>query len=385
MRRVLIITDYLPPDGVGRAEKTLSRAEHFRERGWNVTVLCTTTLFPNPIAGVRVVKARTALPSKYFSSSKLSKVFIALSVITISLDITFAQMYKKFDCVITVNNPVFFHFFGFVQSWRHDSIWLAELRDSWLEFPGRREFKYKFLHRVIEKLITNHAQKIFWHKGMRHSLTYWGELMGVSEHRLAVLPPLGTSANQHEGPSPEAEPSSFSDGVIKFGYFGRFYPGEIEPTDLISSFCRAFEPEETAAQLLFFGEDPYVFDSRLVRHPGIRFEGVLGHGDVLPRMLECDALLLLMGKSEGCEFAIPTKLFDYIATGRTVIALAPAEATATREVLLNMTGSICLHDADDLPRAFRSFLQKTPLAGGHNYVVDRQKADDMVVDLCEPK
>ncbi len=57
---------------------------------------------------------------------------------------------------------------------------------------------------------------------------------------------------------------------------------------------------------------------RLERDPAT---GVSGHDQVLARMYEADALLLLHGSSPFCEEYIPSKLYEYLSTGRPILGL----------------------------------------------------------------
>ena len=60
----------------------------------------------------------------------------------------------------------------------------------------------------------------------------------------------------------------------------------------------------------------------------LRLEDYCSHHEALARMLTADALCLLLSDVPGAERVVPAKLFEYLATGRDLLAIAPAGETA---------------------------------------------------------
>jgi glycosyltransferase involved in cell wall biosynthesis len=60
----------------------------------------------------------------------------------------------------------------------------------------------------------------------------------------------------------------------------------------------------------------------------VHFKGHLDHASTIEAMRSADALLLVANTTPGAEATVPGKLFDYLAAGRPVIAIAPEESSS---------------------------------------------------------
>jgi glycosyltransferase involved in cell wall biosynthesis len=83
----------------------------------------------------------------------------------------------------------------------------------------------------------------------------------------------------------------------------------------------------------------------------VTFGGFLDHAATLEAERAADLLLLVANTTPGAEATVPGKLFEYLATGRPVLAIAPARS-ATAEVL-ERTGGGWLADASDPHAIYR--------------------------------
>jgi glycosyltransferase involved in cell wall biosynthesis len=88
---------------------------------------------------------------------------------------------------------------------------------------------------------------------------------------------------------------------------------------------------------------------RLERDP---VTGVSGHDQVLARMQGADALLLLHGTSPFCEEYIPSKCYEYLATGRPILGLTWRNPQL--DELLRSAGHVAV--SADAPAAVREAL-----------------------------
>jgi glycosyltransferase involved in cell wall biosynthesis len=85
-----------------------------------------------------------------------------------------------------------------------------------------------------------------------------------------------------------------------------------------------------------------------VQRSSVRVELVpqAAHAEVIREMRAADALLLVANTTPGAEATVPGKLFEYLAVGRPVLAIAPC-ASSTADVL-KLTGGGWLAAADDV-------------------------------------
>jgi glycosyltransferase involved in cell wall biosynthesis len=85
----------------------------------------------------------------------------------------------------------------------------------------------------------------------------------------------------------------------------------------------------------------------------VSFEGQVPYAESRARQLQADVLLLLQVHGEGFEVAIPGKLYEYVASGRPILAfLGPGEAAD----LVRQSGGWVV-DPDDTDGAARSFTR----------------------------
>jgi glycosyltransferase involved in cell wall biosynthesis len=77
----------------------------------------------------------------------------------------------------------------------------------------------------------------------------------------------------------------------------------------------------------------------------VRFDGYLDHASTLAAERSADLLLLVANTTPGAEATVPGKLFEYLASGRPVLAVAPRQS-ATADVLRRTDGG-WLAAADD--------------------------------------
>jgi glycosyltransferase involved in cell wall biosynthesis len=101
----------------------------------------------------------------------------------------------------------------------------------------------------------------------------------------------------------------------------------------------------------------------------IRCWGQLDHPSTLARERAADLLLLVANTTPGAQATVPGKLFEYLASGRPVLAIAPSES-ATADVLAR-TGGGWLADGSDPEAVYR---QLRTAFGRHEPVqVDREQ------------
>ena len=87
----------------------------------------------------------------------------------------------------------------------------------------------------------------------------------------------------------------------------------------------------------------------------IRYRGQLDHASTIQAMRAADLLLLVANTTPGAEATVPGKLFEYMAVGRPVLAIAPPDSS-TADVL-NQTGIGWLAPSGD-PAAIACVLLK---------------------------
>jgi glycosyltransferase involved in cell wall biosynthesis len=65
----------------------------------------------------------------------------------------------------------------------------------------------------------------------------------------------------------------------------------------------------------------------------VEYRGQVDHAATIAALAAADLLLLVANTTPGAEATVPGKLFEYLATGRPVLAIAPSAASSTGDVL----------------------------------------------------
>jgi glycosyltransferase involved in cell wall biosynthesis len=230
---------------------------------------------------------------------------------------------EHFDCVITSSPPESVHFVG--RALRRRGVpWVADLRDGWIFEPIRPEFPTRLQRRYDERL-------------ERHWLADADAVVAVSR-------PAADDLRDRVGLDPElipngwdpdldnaSPPSDVADRLLdpdrtSLVYTGRFGSYGRDPAGLLEALrTLAGEHPEDAAKLELVVAGPLTEDeARLMRtdvSPArIVVAGTLDRADALALQRAADALLLLASarRTQLLNF----KVFEYLASGRPILALA---------------------------------------------------------------
>jgi glycosyltransferase involved in cell wall biosynthesis len=119
----------------------------------------------------------------------------------------------------------------------------------------------------------------------------------------------------------------------------------------------------------------------------VEMRGRLSHFETLRRLLQSDLLLLL---SEKQLIEIPGKTFEYLKTGRPILALTYESAVST---LLRRTGGAWVVSPDDRPgivnavrECYRSWKYRLPAREPDSFVVesfDRRRTTGRIAELLD--
>jgi glycosyltransferase involved in cell wall biosynthesis len=229
---------------------------------------------------------------------------------------------ERFDCVITTSPPESVHAVGHALS-RRGVAWIADLRDAWTFEPIRPPFPTRAQRWLDEAL-------------ERRWLTAADEVVCVSrpaaadlEGRLGIearLIPNGWDPDLVESDQGEDAKRFLSPDRVSLLYTGRFGSYGRDPAPLVRALAELARSEpETASRLELVLAGPLTeAEARLMRtdvSPArIVMAGSLPRSTALALQRSADALLLVASarRTQLLNF----KLFEYLASGRPILALA---------------------------------------------------------------
>lgn len=223
---------------------------------------------------------------------------------------------QKFDLIISTALPFTAHRVAAELKQAYPALcWLADTGDPFsLQnlHPLNNTRLYQRRNRKAEERVLQMADAFTVPNESMRTLyaRHWPNL----EQKLSVLPPLWSA-------SPASSPTIDRKGRLVLGYFGSFYRGVRDPQQLLQC-LEQLEAQGLDWELQLFGTRYEGMGAALKSFPHIRARiyerGLLPREQVAATMQRMDALLL-PGNAGG--FQLPSKVVDYLASGRPILHL----------------------------------------------------------------
>jgi len=363
-KKVLIITYYWPPSGGAGVQRWLKFAKYLPESGWEPVIL---TIDPEyaayPVTDNSLaselplsVKIHKTPAIDYFSIYKKDKSRIPAAGFANSVDNTLKGKLLRFirgnffipdprkgwnkyafkkACeiigtegikhVITTSPPHSTQLIGLKIKKKYPGIkWIADLRDPWTDIYYYEQFYPTFISRIIdsgfEKNVLKNADRIITVGASLKSL-FSSKVKGV-ENKTDVVT-NGYDEIDFEGLIPS------SPGILTISYTGTLsdaYPIE----GFLDALC-SLKEEGTNFRLRFIGTVSPARKELILSKTGnsvVEFIPYVDHAAAIRYMLDATVLLLIIPDHQSSNSIITGKLFEYIATGKPLICLGPADGDA---------------------------------------------------------
>jgi glycosyltransferase involved in cell wall biosynthesis len=371
--RVLMIAHHFPPAGGSGANRALAFARHLPEHGWKPTVLTPgaawaaqrdAALVSEIPVDLRVVRTRSferranqavsGRMTSSLSSRPASKFRSQLGHLKRFPDAHIgwlpfavaAGIRERYDVACSSSGPFTSHLVGLLLRRITHKPWVAELRDGWYrwnrsifpDYPAWRDA----LERRLEAAALRSADRVVLVTD-RMADAFRAQYADLPASHFAVVP------NGFDPAQFQVEPAGTPAGweVVYAGalYYGRSLSTFLQAARLViesdAQFARDFS-------LTLVG----TLDGRAadeVARSGIREQvkllGQIDHAAAIATMRRSDALLLVANTTPGAEATVPGKLFEYLAVGRPIIAVAPRDSSPAD--MLRQTGGGWLAEAGD--------------------------------------
>jgi glycosyltransferase involved in cell wall biosynthesis len=342
--RILLVAYFYPPGRDTGVLRPAAMAKWLRRLGHEVTVL-TTSAYGTSEADAAEDVVRTADAQRWrarlagkdsigaiFDSPTysgrphpLSRVLVPEALVAAWLPFARSralrlQRERHFDCVITTSPPESAHAVGFALH-RRGVPWVADVRDAWTFESLRPEYPTKAQRRLDERLERR------W-LGAADTVVCVSAPAAEDLRRRGIAEPLLVPNGWD--PATTAEPGPAT-GLLdperaSLVYTGRFGSYGRDPRPLVEALAElAGSDPETAAKLELVVAGPLTEDEAAlfatdVSPARIVHAGSLERDSALALQREADALLLVAQASRSQLLNI--KLFEYLAAGRPILALA---------------------------------------------------------------
>jgi glycosyltransferase involved in cell wall biosynthesis len=271
------------------------------------------------------------------------------------------QTQRRFDCVITTSPPESAHAVGFALQ-RRGVPWVADVRDAWTFESLRPEYPTAAQRRLDQRLERR------WLGAADRVVCVSAPAAEDLRRRGIAEPLLVPNGWDPESAPPAGEPTGLLDPKrASLVYTGRFGSYGRDPRSLLEAFADlAHSDPETAAKLELVVAGPLTEDEAAlvaadVSPARIVHAGSLERGRALALQREADALLLVAQASRSQLLNI--KLFEYLAAGRPILALAAG--TEAGRIVAELGGEVVAADdpaaiAQALARVARGELTPPP-------------------------
>ena len=372
MKKVLIVAYYFPPLGGMGAQRTLRYIRHLPDFGWLPHVLTVKraakgeiidkTLLADIPKGVEVL--RTAFLDRTF----VSRLFLKLSLERLAYYASRFMSYfppdhcigwlpfayfkakkliadEQIDVIYTTSAPYTAHLIGYFLKGRTGKPWVADFRDEWTQNPFREPL-FSWQRNVdlwLEQRVLSSADHVI-------TVTEPYRAQMSSLLRPALRGKFATITNGFDADDFKTCCSSVAE-KFNIAYSGVFY-GAQQPTHFLSALENLVNHGKIPLdriEIVFAGPArtwrPTTLSEVSPLNKVIKLTGYISHHEAIHYLMNSDVLMLIVSRLRG-KGNIPGKTFEYIASGKPILALVPRDGAAAELLRRTKTKAVIVEPED---------------------------------------
>ena len=399
MKKVLVIAYQFPPMGGSGIQRTVKFVKYLRSFGWEPVVftrelagmgLKDESMLADIPSGIRVARIASwdftelsgilKYPGKFFGrkilipdSERLWQYFGRKKAVSVVKE-------EGIDLIYTTSYPYSDHLMGLHLKRVLPGIpWVADFRDEWTNNPYLLDNPHNRLRmrleKGLEKNVLTHADYLIANtpKMLDNFLQNSKDIKGLKDKFCFI--PNGYDEEDFAGlPSDMPENHRFT-----MTYAGLLY-GQRKPDTLFEAVRRLIAKRLADAgriRIKLIGNYKEGYMNKLAESYGLKdvveVYPYMEHGECLRQLVSSDALLHIEGNGRGSEAFYSGKIFEYMNTGKPVLAIIPAKGAAAQLIRDTRIGLVA--DSDDVEQAMENIRQ---LYSGWenktvNFAPDREK------------
>ncbi|MDD5334873.1 MAG: hypothetical protein PHS32_14155 [Rhodoferax sp.] len=270
---------------------------------------------------------------------------------------------EEFDVIISSYSPPAAHKVAHnLKIFAPKVVWIADFRDLWF---NNHILSAKGVFRLIEKAIERRTMK-----GICNAMiTVSKPLTKDLQHRYPAIPvfTLENGFDPEEFPKWRDLIASEVDfgSKLKFCYAGTIYHQKRDPTPLFMAVNELIDDGEISAaqiEISFYGDNRSEL-SRLIsasnanKHDVIRINGFVSRDESLAAQRNSDILLFLEWGDPQAAGVLTGKLFEYIVSGKPVIAIGIDTNNSAGELLQRTGVGICARQIHEIKIIIRQLFK----------------------------
>lgn len=379
-KRVLIITYYWPPSAGSGVQRWLKFAKYLPDYGWDPVIFTPENpdfelkdplmekdvsphmevlKFPiwEPYQVLRMLKKEKISDPGILIEKKQKSWFDKVAIwIRANAIIPDPRVYwvkpsikflgqlmesNNFQAIITTGPPHSMHLIGRDLRRRYGIPWLADFRDPWSTWEFLDTLPMidwvKSRHRKLEASVFEEADAL-----VTISPTFQQEMEKLAEKKIEVIT---------NGFDPVDLPSDFSLSPPTSETLEIVYTGVIDairdPMPFLLAMKEVFGQTKNKVKLTFVGrvsqqvKNSVMEDSWLSSH--VELAGYVPHEAVFQYYEKAHVLLLILTNTKNAKGNIPGKLFEYMATGRKIVALGDPDGDSSQILRKAKAGEVFRH------------------------------------------
>jgi len=389
MNKVLIVAYYFPPSGGPGVQRVLKFVQYLRQFNWEPVVLTVRdgnfpardeSLLKEIPDGVKVIRTEIFEPYDLYRKLTGKKQGAAIDVNTIRKEgtkIPFSERVSEFiratffipdarigwlrhavragmeeigkgeiKAIYSSSPPYTCSLIARALKRKSGLPWVAGFRDPWTGFittPDRWAIPGAIDRRLERSVFTEaDAVEVAWLGIMNDAIGKYPKLPREKFHHL----PNGYDSAD----IPEVRPCERSDPRFTITYTGSMY-GRRNPLAFlkgVESLTDSGRIDPATLRLRFigrFGDEVMEMFRGSSLGTAIEVVGYMAHKESIRQLLLSDALLLVVDEYEGSDEVVPGKVYEYIGSGRPVLAVGP-ERSAIAELIAETRSGFVAHQSD---------------------------------------
>ena len=233
---------------------------------------------------------------------------------------------SQFDAVYTTSGPYSEHLVGFYLQRKYHLPWIADYRDQWTGNPfahfDHESDSYKIYH-ALERLLLQHADL---------NITIMDSLIEEYQ-RDFQLPAHKITAITNGYDEEDFQTLQFSQEKtprFTITYSGLLYSEGRDISPILNALSQLIKSKKVDRELVSFlavGSGEQDVDALANRYglSGVVYTtGYVSHHDALQYNVDSNLLLLLVGDKPEYKNVYTGKIFDYLRSGKPILAIAPS-------------------------------------------------------------
>lgn len=363
-RKILIIAYHYPPDPVSNPYPTASWAKHLPEYGWEPIILTSThreaaaldahshvyrTMYEESF--IRLVAWRRSMPLSSLSFKLLNFLLINFLLYPDDKRGWFANAYQTglsiaashdISVILSVGTPWTDHWVASALSRKLNIPWIADYRDPWTQktsAPYRPKWLiHSSISRYIEKKIGNTCSCCL------HASDIWADQLGLLLRKKVFSIPNGYEPDDFSHVT-ELKPNNVQLNISYVGtlHFPQRFNYFLEGFNIFIKHSNISE-QECRLNFVGTGEIAFVKKKYQLLERYIHFIPYTSKEAAIRYMAKSHILLLFLNDDNGWY---PTKVFEYLASGNTILA-SPDNGGVINELLKLTRAGIVSKNPDQI-------------------------------------